>query len=242
MHVHGPSGIGKTRACLEIISLLKRCEEADPIGIGSALESAALVVIDWKNNGERYSSVWDAGLSSTAMLALRICHQLWFPDVAYEIFRSGIGNDKPWIKEVFSITRVLAELSKEKKMLVVVQDEIQATFGTQVPYEGGKTGGTTEPLSRALHRALAAAVRESPLFIVGIFSGLYFEPTCIEMEPTDSSIYSIPLRPLSLVAMTAIAKSCYPSWALTKPFQLLLRALGGLPRLLEYLTQVVQQH
>jgi hypothetical protein len=119
--IYGPSGIGKTRACLELIGHLRWMEGNSPgdleqrEDLKQRLASARLVIIDLKHNGEKYVPYREEGFRAEVSLVLRLCHQLWFPDAPFsqivDIAR-GIANTMGMgmAHETFTLQRVFTEL------------------------------------------------------------------------------------------------------------------------------------
>lgn len=272
--IHGYSGVGKTRFSLEFLNLLHEFvsqpefdADADVCALRSLLEPASAtthtVLLDIRHNGSALNPE-EAKWSASVILGLRLAAQCWFPQVAYARIRDILFAN-PSLAPAFNLLAVLGTLSQHPpvgmsqapRLLHLAVDEIQTAIGMLVPYEGQNhaSPSTREPLSKALNRALMAAISASTnLAVLGTFAGTAQRHDSQVLDPTDSPSMSVLLSPLSPQAVRNIVDSFERrrrgsdevlwtgrTWQ-GESFERLLHGIGGNSRALECLEAVLQTY
>jgi hypothetical protein len=203
-------------------------------------------------------------------LGLRLASNYWFPNIPYDKIRHSVElrlEHQRSLLRVFELSNVLQHISQPSmpssntnpeipQVLHIAIDEIQTAFEMGTSYQGSREleAPKTEPLSKALNRALINAISSSSqLFVIGTMAGTAVEHPKEVLDATDHPSFNILLKNLSLNSILNIAQS----FQFTKDgrivatgedwlkkgeiFNRILLASGGNARSLECLQEVLNK-
>jgi len=206
--VWGPSGVGKTRFCTEVATLLQdlakdetKLADARP-GLREKLEVAETVLFNVRYNGHKVSKKERRMLTPDMMLGLRLAAAYWFPRATFSELKDGVLRrleKEPELASAFQLNSVIdmirvkprAQGRSLPRTLILAVDEIQAALRVQTKYSGSVQDRFTEPLSVAFVRALASAAMEQGtksddgLLVVPLVAGTSVSYIADGLEPSE---------------------------------------------------------
>eukprot|EP00698_Gefionella_okellyi_P013691 TRINITY_DN3769_c0_g1_i8.p1 TRINITY_DN3769_c0_g1~~TRINITY_DN3769_c0_g1_i8.p1 ORF type:complete len:684 (-),score=91.29 TRINITY_DN3769_c0_g1_i8:948-2999(-) len=223
------------------------------LGGGTQPPNWTVVFVDLFCNGVRVKDLELSRRPSDVILGMRVAAKYFGVDVAAT---QSLLDQHPALQERFELDRVVHAIAVEgdqsrPRVLHLVFDEIQNFAAKPIRYEGGGSVTKTEPAANAFVRS-ALDVCNTPLrglFVVGSFAGT---ATVAPPPVTALKFTSYLLGPLSVDNMMDIVedefvekKSVDKTASKVLPiseavfklpwFRAVIRSLGGLPRLLEYI-------
>lgn len=222
----------------------------------------SVVLVDLHHNGTAIDSdefgEWPTGI----ILGLRVAAK-YFGVPVREIKKLSERNDV--LKERFRLKAVIDAISEDicasaasPHVLHLAFDELHQFDGTMIPYEGkakqsvqmegasvvSSAQAATEPATTAFLRTVLGVLNEprSDVFVVGTLAGTSLVPP---LPSTTEKFQSYLLGSLSVENMMKIVEDEYVTNGTVRRdvfesdwFKWLIRALGGLPRLLELMPEV----
>jgi hypothetical protein len=253
--VNGAGGMGKTRFCFELPQLLKEyltTNQMDNPTAKNLLERLGDVHQLYMNIGSNGFSIIPEEvkkLTPSAMLGIRVAHSYWFNDSNFQEFRNKILVSPD--RNKVSLQNVLTQITHDAnspKIIHIILDEYQLLLNSKFK---------SEPLVKALNRALMQGVVSSTsgisnTFVMTTFCGTGYTDNTLDLEPTLYPVTRLLLTPLSIDSSRQIvnkmsyskfdgSKVDMKAWTIQDKFTDLLTYMGGLPRALEALQEVLEK-